>query len=133
MQYNIPIEEKSFKIIESKDSVEKLVEAYNENRNTMNGKTVSDIANIFEELKDWILIEKAEMKIPYLYGTPRKEPTGHRIWYLSQESGHYYYGNFFDLKVSETQKRTVRLQCKLSKAAIELFEQYPGIKKNIKI
>jgi len=115
----------------SSDSAEKLLEIYNKIYKTVNGRTISEIALVYQQLKDWTTIEKAELIIPFKYTEVRNEPMGHRIWYLSQkESSRYYNGCWFDIKEANTRLRCIRKGCKLSIEAIKLFEKFTEIGEN---
>ena len=115
------------------DKLKELEKAYSIYRTTVNGKTVSDISLVFERLTEWMSILDADLIIPFEHAKQRKEPLGHRIWYLSQTNRltPYYYGCYFDLKIVESTKRMRRKQCRLSKSAIQLFKKHPEISGNL--
>ena len=134
MKYQIPINEDNLTVLLSPDSYEKLFDIYNLKRRTINGRTISDIAQVWEQLVEWDIIDRHCLKIPFKFGHPRNEPRGYRIWYLSLPANNgYYHGNFFDLKITETKRRIIRRQCKLSKAAIILFKTHSEIIQNKEI
>ena len=121
-EFKIPVNNSELIVVVSQDHFEDLVKIYNQIYNKINGRTISDVALIYNNLSNWLTIEQAELKIPYKYAQQRKEPIGHRIWYMSQlKNEPYYGGNFFDLKVSKTNRRTIRRQCKLSDEAIKFL------------
>jgi len=132
-EFNIPIFSND-DLITTKaiDTYPELVAKYNETYRLVNGKTISDIAFVYEDLKDWTDIEKADLMIPYTFAKQRQEPRGHRIWYLSQYDrlSRYYNGCLFDIQSTDTKERIIRRRCKLSDAAIEFFEKHPEIKLN---
>lgn len=119
----------------SQDKISDLVREYNRIRKTINGKTISDIAQVFKQLKDWETIERVDLIIPYQFATKRNEPLGHRIWYLShfKRSNQFYNGVFFDIQSAETENRCIRKKCKLSEEAIKFFIIYKEVKKNKEI
>lgn len=130
----IPETKIDFKEILCSDTISDIVMAYNKFRKTINGKTISDIAQVFCQLKSWINIEEAELIIPFKFSKQRKEPFGHRIWYLSRKiQSKYYFGQLFDLQVTITSKRIIRKKCKLSIEAVKFFEKYPQVIKNERI
>ena len=126
---------KELREILAEDSVEDLVKIYNELRISHKGQMISDVSLCYEELTDWIKTEEADLLIPYTYSHQTKEPRGGRIWYLSQKKFQttYYYGQFFDLKVSKTTKRLCRVMCRLSAEAVKFFKSYPQVQYNEEI
>lgn len=129
-EFKIPVDNSELIVVVSQDLLEDLIKAYNQIYNKINGKTISDVALVYNDLTTWLTMEQAELKIPYKYARQRKESVGHRIWYMSQPKHQLYYGgNFFDLKVSKTSRRTIRRQCKLSDEAVKFFSN-PLVREN---
>ena len=107
-----------------------LIDIYRKERRNIHGKTISDISLVWEKLTEWMTIEQCELLIPFTFGHVRNEPSGYRVWYLSQEpSSKYYHGTWFDVEC-KVDKRRKLLRCKLNQEAIELFQQYPQIRDN---
>lgn len=130
--FNIPKEDNDYFIINAFDSEIDLVNIYNKKRKTVNGKTISDISLVFQQLIDWLPIEKADLIIPYKFAHKRNEPKGHRIWYLSQpkKNNNFYNGSFFDIKMAKNKQKIMRKECKLSQEAIKFFNKYLAVKEN---
>ena len=127
-QPNITLED-----ILATDSESDLLKAYLRNFRKNSGKAISDVALVKEELSNWSPIDAADAIIPFNYSWQVNEPSGNRIWYLSQKPKSIYYnGWFFDYQVSITGTRKIRKNCRLSKNALALFEHYPEIKKHEK-
>jgi hypothetical protein len=116
----------------AEDQVESLVIIYNRMlHKEFGGKLVSDVAQVFDQLKDWRTLAEAEFLIPFKFAEKKKQPIGYRIWSLSRHSSELYYaGDFFDCVVSVKNKRCVRKRCRLSEAAIEFFSRYQQVKEN---
>jgi hypothetical protein len=120
----------------AEDKVQDLIIAYNKCRKLINGRTISDLSFVVNQLKSWTTIAEAEMIIPFHFS--RKRPvvptctflTNSRVYWLSHRKGtkQYYFGEFFDLKVSGNKKK-VRKYCRLSKEAIKFFK-IPEVKRN---
>ena len=132
MTYKIPDSDKELKLLLSKDTMEELAIIYNKLRRTINGKTISDIALVYEKIQTFETVERVDLIIPYTFGHKRREPKGHRIWYLSQadKTSKYYNGNFFDIEIALDTKRKMRKRCRLSNSAVKLFKGFPQIKDN---
>jgi len=133
--FKIPDNDIELKEILTEDTVEVLAREYSRIRRTLNGRTISDISQVFVRLEDWETIERVDLIIPYRFAHKRNEPVGHRIWYLShyQRGSQFYNGVFFDLKVAITSHRCIRKECRLSREAIKLFKIYPKIRENQRI
>ena len=135
MTFKIPDSDKDLDFMPSQDDLPQLIKMYNKLYRTINGKTVSDIALVFHKIQEFQTIERIDLIIPYTFGHVRREPKGHRIWYLSQpdRKSKYYNGNYFNIEKAQKTKRNMRKKCRLSDSAIELFNTYPEIKRNERI
>jgi hypothetical protein len=135
LSYKIPTDLSGSRELKAHDTCKDLTEIYNEVRKLINGRTISDVSLVWGELTKWQTVERTDLIIPYEFAHQRKEPMGHRVWYLSQNKGsRRYYGQFFDLKISNTAKnKIIRKACKLSSEAIRFFKEHPEVQKNEEI
>lgn len=108
----------------AQDDLTQLELIYQKGEKNELGKTIRDIALVWQQLLEWRSIEEIDSIIPFVNTTKKEEPLGYRIWMFSRHKGESYYrGNFFDCIVSEAKKKQIRTKAKLSGEAIKFFEK----------
>jgi len=100
------------------------------NRTKYSGKVLSDIALVYEKLKDWISIIEADELVPYVLSHKTKNPPGARLWILCQQRGQYFNGTWFDVKKLPNTKKIKIKQIRLCEEAVKVFEAHPEMKTN---